>query len=60
MAGEIINPKVLIIPKYTTAQRDLLKAEIGTLIHNTTDNKLNVCDVDRTVGASSWAPVTST
>jgi len=60
MAGEISNPIALIVPKFTTAERDLLKAELGTLIHNTTTNKLNICDVDRTVGSSSWAPVTST
>jgi len=59
MAGEIIRPKVLILPKYTTTERDLLKAELGTIIYNITTKKINFADVDRTVGAASWAAVTS-
>ena len=53
------NLKSIVLPKYTTTQRDLLKAELGTIIYNTTTNKINFCDVERTVGAGSWAAVTS-
>ena len=59
MSGEILRPKSLILPKYTTAERDLLKAELGTIIYNITTSKINFADVDRTVGSASWAAVTS-
>ena len=58
--NEILNPNVLVIPKITEAVRDTLKAEEGTLIYNLDTNALNICDVDRTVGATSWGLVTST
>ena len=59
MVPEILNDlKQLVIPKYTTTQRDLLVAEIGTLIYNTTTNKLNVCKA-AVANANSWEAVTS-
>ena len=58
--NDILYPKQLIIPKITEAARDLLKAEEGTLIYNLDTNTLNICDVDRTVGATSWGLVTTT
>jgi len=59
MAGEILHPKVLIVPKMSQADRDLMKAELGTLIYNTNTDKLNFCDVAFTANATSWALVTS-
>ena len=59
MSGEILKPSVIVLPKFSTVQRDLLKAELGTIIYNTTTNKINFADVDRTVGAASWAAATS-
>ena len=53
------NLKSIVLPKMTTVERDLLIAELGTIIYNTTTDKINFCDVDRTVGAGSWAAVTS-
>lgn len=53
------NLKSIVLPKMTTAVRDALVAELGTIIYNTTTNKINFCDVDRTAGAGSWAAVTS-
>jgi len=58
--NEILNPEVLVIPKITEAIRDTLKAEEGTLIYNLDTNTLNICDVDKTVGATSWGLVTTT
>lgn len=58
MAGEVLRPKVLILPKMTTAVRDTLCAEVGTLIYNTTTNKLNFC-VNKAVGAGNWEAITS-
>ena len=59
-SNDVLNPLSLIIPKITEAERDLLKAEEGTIIYNLDTNLLNFCDVDRAVGATSWAVVTST
>jgi len=59
-SNDILQPKFLVIPKYSTTQRDLLVAEIGTIIFNTTTATLNVCDVERTAGSGSWGVVTLT
>ena len=56
--GETMRPKALIIPSYTTAIRNTLLAEIGTLIYNSTTNKLNVCKA-KVAAAASWEAVTS-
>jgi len=50
--------RFLVVPKYTTTQRDLLVAEIGTIIYNTTTNKLNICKA-KVANAASWEAVTS-
>lgn len=60
MTSEDLHPKSLVIPKVTEAVRDLLVAEEGAIIYNLDDNKLYVCDVERTAGATSWAAITST
>lgn len=58
MGGEILNPKAVILPKMTTGVRDSLVAEKGTLIYNTTTNKLNFSKT-QAAGAGSWEAVTS-
>lgn len=50
--------KTLIIPKYTEAVRDTLVAEVGTIIYNTTSNKLNFCKT-KAAASSSWEAITS-
>ena len=57
--NEQLNPVSIVIPKITETKRDLLVAEEGTLIYNLDTNKLNVCDVDHTAGATSWSVITS-
>ena len=57
--NNILNPQVLIIPNVSEATRDLMVCELGTIIYNTTTNKLNVCDVAQTAHANSWSVVTS-
>ena len=52
------NPEALILPKMTTAVRDTLVAEVGTVIYNTTTSKLNYCKT-AAAGAGSWEAVTS-
>jgi len=59
MAYEVLNTvKVLVLPKYTTAERDAMVAEIGTIIYNTTTNKVNFCKT-AAAGAGNWEAVTS-
>lgn len=58
MANEILRPKALVLPKMTTAVRDTLVAEIGTIIYNTTTNKINFCKT-AAAGAGNWEAVTS-
>lgn len=55
---DVLNPTALIIPKMTTAVRDTLVAEIGTIIYNTSTSKLNICKT-QSAGAGSWEAVTS-
>ena len=57
--NEILNPISLVLPNYTTTQRDLMMCEVGTVIWNTTTSKLNICDVAQTANATSWTVVTS-
>lgn len=56
--NDVLNPVALILPKMTTAVRDTLVAEVGTIIYNTTTNKLNFCKT-KAAGAGSWEAVTS-
>jgi len=56
---DTLNPTQLVIPNVTTAIRDLMICELGTIIYNTTTSKLNVCDVAFTAHANSWAVITS-
>ena len=59
--NEELHPTVLVIPKMTTTTRDLLIAELGTIIWNTTTLVLNVCDVyDGTANATHWGLITTT
>ena len=57
--NEELNPKSLVLPNFTTTQRDLLIVELGYIIFNTTTSKVNVCDTGQTAGASSWIVITS-
>ena len=52
------NVKALVLPNYTTAERDLMVAEIGTIIYNTSTSKINFCKT-ASAGAGSWEAVTS-
>jgi hypothetical protein len=48
----------LVIPSVTTAVRDTMVADVGTIIWNTTTSKLNVCKT-KAAAAGSWEAVTS-
>jgi len=56
--GETVNPRFLIVPSFTTGERDAMVAEVGTIIMNTTTSKLNFCKT-KAAGAGSWEAVTS-
>ena len=56
--GDILRPQALIIPKVTTAVRNTLVAEVGTIIYDTTQNKLCFCKA-KVAAAASWELITS-
>jgi len=53
-----LYPLSLVLPNYTTTQRDLMVADVGTIIFNTTTSKINFCKT-KAAGAGSWEAVTS-
>ena len=55
---DILRPQQIVIPHFTDTVRNTLIAEVGTLIYNTTDNKLDFCIV-KAAAASSWSRITS-
>lgn len=58
MAEEILRPKALVVPSYTTTVRDTLVAEVGTIIFDSTQSKLCFCTT-KAAGATSWELITS-
>lgn len=54
----VLNPQSLVLPKMTTAVRNTLVAEVGTIIYDTTQNELCFC-VTKAAGAGSWKKITS-
>jgi hypothetical protein len=54
----ILYPRALILPIVTTAVRDTLVADVGTIIYNSTTNKLNYCKT-KAAAAGSWEAITS-
>ena len=59
MGDDLLNPRSIVIPNVTETERDKMLCELGTLIYNTTTNKLDVCKVAQTAAAASWGEVTS-
>lgn len=59
--NEILHPQSIVIPNMTTAVRNTLRAERGTLIYDTTQNKLcfNCSGAGVTLGAGNWEKITS-
>lgn len=48
----------LVVPSVSTAVRDAMVADVGTIIFNVTTSKLNFCKT-KSAGAGSWEAVTS-
>lgn len=53
-----LYPKSLVLPHYTDTERNLLIADVGTLIWNTSDSAINVCKA-KVAAAASWDKVTA-
>jgi len=53
-----LYPKHLVIPQYTTAERNALIADVGTLIYDSTQDKLAFCKA-KAAAAASWELITS-
>ena len=53
-----LYPQSLVLPQFTTTVRDTLIADVGTLIYNSTDDKLDFC-IAKAAAASSWSRITS-
>ena len=58
MTEEILNPKALILPIVSTAIKNTLVADIGTLVFDSDLSKVSICKT-KTAGASSWEAITS-
>ena len=58
--NEHLKPKSITIPVLTTAQKEALLVEIGTLVMDTSLGKLSFCITARNTGGAAWEDVTST
>ena len=56
--NEILNPLALVLPNVTETIRDTMAGQVGSIIYNTTTNKIDIC-TSSTVAAASWKEVTS-
>ena len=56
--NDVLYPNALVLPVVATTTRDLMVADVGTLIFNSTTSKLNFCKT-KAAGAGSWEAVTS-
>lgn len=57
-SNDILYPQQIVLPHFTTAQRRALAADIGTVVYDTTLNKI-VFSKSKTVATASWEIVTS-
>ncbi len=57
-SNDLLYPKNLVLPHYTTAQRRALAADIGTVVYDTTLNKICFAK-SKSVATVSWEIITS-
>ena len=57
-SNDNLKPRTLVVPNYTTTERDLLPSAIGTLIFDSTQKKLCFKN-DAAASSDSWELVTS-
>ena len=58
VVGDILEPIHITVPKMTTTVRNTLGAPVGTLIYDTTQNKLCFKN-DVAIASTSWELITS-
>lgn len=58
VADDVVTPVALVIPNVTEAIRDTLIAPLGTIVYNTTTDKLNFCKAVA-AAVASWEIITS-
>lgn len=59
MGDEIIlEPSALVLPKLTTAVINTLLGPVGSIVYDSTKNKISFC-INVAAGAGSWEDVTS-
>ena len=56
--NDILRPRAIVLPHVTTAVRNTMVAEVGTLIYNSTNDKIQFCKA-ATAAAASWEEITS-
>jgi len=57
-SNDELYPRHLVIPQFTTAERNALVADVGTLIYDSTQDKLAFCKA-KAAAAASWELITS-
>ena len=58
--NEFLNPRNLVLPHYTTAEKEALIVETGTIVWDETLAHISVCITARTAGAAAWEETTQT
>ena len=53
-----LYPQSIVFPQFTSAVRNTLLADVGTVIFNSTTNKFNFCKT-KAAAATSWEELTS-
>jgi len=56
--ADILNPQALIIPIVTTAVKNTMIAEVGTIVFDSDLGKLSICKA-KAAAAASWEAITS-
>ena len=57
--NEFLNPTSLVLPNMTTAEKEALIVEVGTVVYDTDLSKISFCKTARTTGGAAWDEVTS-
>lgn len=58
-SNDHLKPRSITLPVLTSTQKEALLVEIGTIVYDSTLDKLSFCITARTTGAAAWEDVTS-
>ena len=56
--NDILHPVNLVLPVLTTAVINTLVADVGSIVYDSTKNKISIC-INKAAGAANWEDVTS-